>query len=224
VSNSPPSNGLVVKSFDIFFWLRPKSGNFHPGPSAHILAMSDRRNTPEMKSPLETLTAFDRESGNLNVVIETPKGCRNKYGFDFEFQCYRLKGVLPVGAVFPFDFGSIPGTLGEDGDPLDVLLLMDEPVFTGCLVGARVLGVIEAEQTEKGKTERNDRLIAVAAQSHTHASLKSLAKLETKLLDEIEHFFVSYNAARGKGFKPIGRKGPLAAKRLVEAHRKRREH
>jgi inorganic pyrophosphatase len=175
-----------------------------------------------MKSPLETLAPFDRESGNLNVVIETPKGCRNKYGFDFDLQSYRLKGVLPAGAVFPFDFGSIPGTIGDDGDPLDVLLLMDEPVFTGCLVEARVLGVIEAQQTENGNTERNDRLIAVAAQSHTHASLKSLFKLEPKLVDEIEHFFVSYNAARGKEFKPISRKGPMAAKRLVEAHRKRR--
>jgi inorganic pyrophosphatase len=116
-----------------------------------------------MKSPLEILTPFDRESGNLNVIIETPKGCRNKYAFDIDLQSYRLMGVLPAGAVFPFDFGSIPGTIGEDGDPLDVLLLMDEPVFTGCLVEARVLGVIEAEQTEKGKTERNDRLIAVAA-------------------------------------------------------------
>ena len=177
-----------------------------------------------MKSPPETLTPFDRECGNLNVVIETPKGCRNKYGFDIDLQRYRLTGVLPAGAVFPFDFGSIPGTVGEDGDPLDVLLLMDEPVFTGCLVKARLLGVIEAEQTEKGKTERNDRLIAVAAQSHTHASLKSLSKLEPKLLDEIEHFFVSYNAARGKQFKPIARKGPLAAKRLVEAHQKRAPH
>ena len=175
-----------------------------------------------MKSPLQTLAPFDRESGNLNVVIETPKGCRNKYGFDFELQSYRLEGVLPAGAVFPFDFGSIPGTRGDDGDPLDVLLLMDDPVFTGCLVEARVLGVIEAEQTEKGKTERNDRLIAVAAHSHTHASLKSLSKLEPKLVDEIEHFFVSYNAARGKKFKPISRKGPLAAKRLIEASRKRR--
>ena len=175
-----------------------------------------------MKSPLESLAPFDHESGNLNVVIETPKGCRNKYGFDFDLQSYRLKGVLPAGAVFPFDFGSIPGTIGGDGDPLDVLLLMDDPVFTGCLVEARVLGVIEAEQTEKGKTERNDRLIAVAAHSHTHASLKSLSKLEPKLLDEIEHFFVSYNAARGKKFKPISRKGPRAAKRLIKAARKRR--
>src|SRR3954453_8295836 len=153
-----------------------------------------------MKSPFKTLSPFDRKSQNLNVVIETPKGCRNKYAFDFELKSYRLKGVLPSGAVFPFDFGSIPGTIGEDGDPLDVLLLMDEPAFTGCVIEARVLGIIQAEHTSKGGTTRNDRLVAVAAKSHTHASLKSLRKLDQTLLDEIEHFFVSYNAARGKRF------------------------
>src|SRR3954471_16514443 len=146
-----------------------------------------------MKLSLKKLKPFDRDSGNLNVVIETPKGCRNKYAFDFDLAGYRLKTVLPEGAVFPFDFGSIPGTVAEDGDPLDVLLLMDEPAFTGCLVEGRILGVIEAEQTKDRKTERNDRLVAVAAESHTHASLKSLLKLEPKLLDEIEHFFISYN-------------------------------
>jgi inorganic pyrophosphatase len=175
-----------------------------------------------MKSALETLPPFAAESGNLNVVVETPRGSRNKYGFDFEVGTYKLNGVLPNGAVFPFHFGSIPGTLGEDGDPLDVLLLMDEPVFPGCLVEARLLGVIEAEQTEKGKTERNDRLIAVAAKSPTHDSMKSLLKMERILIEEIEHFFVSYNAARGKEFVPIGRKGPVAARHLVEAQQRRR--
>ena len=172
---------------------------------------------------LRKLKPFDRKSGNLNVVIDTPKGCRNKYAFDFEINAYKLKTVLPHGAVFPFDFGSIPGTVAEDGDPLDVLLLMDEPAFTGCLVEARLLGVIEAEQTEAGKTERNDRLIAVAAESHTHASLKSLKKLESKLIAEIEHFFVSYNDARGKKFKPTARKGPTVAKRLIRNQTKKQK-
>ncbi|PYK29237.1 MAG: inorganic pyrophosphatase, partial [Verrucomicrobia bacterium] len=140
--------------------------------------------------------------------------------FDADLRAYTLKSVLPKGAVFPFDFGSIPGTKGDDGDPLDVLLLMDEPAFTGCVVTARLLGVIQAEQTEKGKTERNDRLIAVAAESHTHGSLKSLADLDATLIEEIEHFFVSYNEARGKKFKPIARKGPSAATRLVKKQKK----
>ena len=165
---------------------------------------------------LRKLKPFDGRRGNLNVIIDTPKGSRNKYAFDFKINAYKLKTVLPQGAVFPFDFGSIPGTLAEDGDPLDVLVLMDEPAFIGCLVEARLLGVIEAEQSKDGETERNDRLIAVAAESHTNRALKSLKKLDSTLVDEIEHFFVSYNNARGKKFKPIARRGPAAAMRLIE--------
>ena len=172
---------------------------------------------------LRKLKPFDPKSRNLNVVIDTPKGCRNKYAFDFDINAYKLKTVLPKGAVFPFDFGSIPGTVAEDGDPLDVLVLMDEPAFVACLVEVRLLGVIEAEQTEGGKTERNDRVIAVAAKSHTHGSLKSLRKVDPKLIDEIEHFFVSYNDARGKKFKPKARKGPAAARRLVVKQTKKRK-
>jgi inorganic pyrophosphatase len=100
---------------------------------------------------------------------------------------------------------------------------MDEPVFIGCLVETRLLGVIEAEQTQAGKTERNDRLIAVAAESHTNGSLKSLKKLDPKLIDEIEHFFVSYNDARSKKFKPTARKGPAAAERLIKYQTKKRK-
>src|SRR6266480_7167831 len=133
---------------------------------------------------LRKLKPFDRKSGHLNVVIDTPKGCRNKYAFDLELNAYKLKTVLPHGTVFPFDFGSIPGTVAEDGDPLDVLVLMDEPAFTGCLVTARLLGVIEATPEEDGKTERNDRLIAVAAESHTHRNIKSIADLDSTLLHE----------------------------------------
>jgi inorganic pyrophosphatase len=172
---------------------------------------------------LRKLKPFNRKSGNLNVVIDTPKGSRNKYAFDFKIDAYKLKAVLPHGTIFPFDFGSIPGTIADDGDPLDVLVLMDEPVFIGCLIEARLLGVIEAQQTEEGKTQRNDRLIAVAAESHTYGKLKSLRKLDSKLLSEIEHFFVSYNDARGKKFKPIGRHGFAAAKRLIKKRTKKRK-
>jgi inorganic pyrophosphatase len=172
---------------------------------------------------LRKLKPFSRKSGNLNVVIDTPKGSRNKYAFDFKIDAYKLKTVLPHSTIFPFDFGSIPGTIAEDGDPLDVLVLMDEPVFIGCLIEARVLGVIEAQQTEDGETQRNDRLIAVAAESHTNGKLKSLRKLDSKLLDEIEHFFVSYNDARGKKFKPIGRRGSAVAKRLIKKQTKKRK-
>lgn len=166
---------------------------------------------------LISLSAYASDSNELNVIIETPKGSRNKFNYDEEHHLFKLGGVLPLGAVFPFDFGFIPSTLGGDGDPLDVLLLMDEPAFPGCLVPSRLVAVIEAEQTERdGETTRNDRLIAVAADSHTHKKVRTLADIGNALLDEIEHFFVSYNQIKGKNFKPLGRFGPVKAARLIE--------
>lgn len=166
-------------------------------------------------NPYARLHPFDRESGALNVIIDTPKGSRNKFAWDEKLELFSLSGVLPAGAVFPYDFGFIPNTRGGDGDPLDVLVVMDEPAFVGCLVACRLLGVIEAKQTEKGKTERNDRLIAVSTNSRTHEKLKALTDLDAVLLDEIEHFFVSYNEAKGKKFKPLRRLGSGRAKKLV---------
>ena len=167
-------------------------------------------------NPYLKLQPFDPKSRELNVVIDTPKGSRNKYSWDEKQELFSLSGVLPAGAVFPYDFGFIPNTRGGDGDPLDVLVVMDEPAFVGCLVACRLLGVIEAKQTEKGKTERNDRLIAVSADSRTHEKLKSITDLDPVLLDEIEHFFVSYNEVKGKKFKPLRRLGPAKAKKLVQ--------
>jgi inorganic pyrophosphatase len=152
----------------------------------------------------------------LNVVIETPKGSRNKYKFDEQRELFMLGGILPLGMAFPFDFGFIPNTLGGDGDPLDVLILMDDPAFPGCLVPARLIGVIEAEQTESGKTERNNRLIAVASNSRTHTHVKSFTDLNESLACQIEHFFISYNEAKSKKFVPLGRFNSERAQKLVE--------
>ncbi|HEX8141132.1 MAG TPA: inorganic diphosphatase [Pyrinomonadaceae bacterium] len=163
------------------------------------------------------LRAFAKGSKELNVIIETPKGSRNKFDYDEEHGLFKLGGVLPAGAVFPFDFGFLPNTVGGDGDPLDVLVLMEEPAFAGCLVPSRLVGVIEAEQTERdGETTRNDRLIAVAADSRDHRHINSLTDLNDNLLAEIEHFFVSYNEIKGKHFRPLGRFGPERAHQLVE--------
>ena len=162
------------------------------------------------------ISAFDPETRDVNVIIDTPKWSRNKFKYDEEYGLFKLGGVLPAGAVFPFDFGFVPSTMGGDGDPLDVLVLMDDPAFVGCLVPARLIGVIRAEQTEKGETTRNDRLIAVAADSRNHRKVRSLGKLSENLVDEIEHFFISYNEIKGKQFKPLSRSGPTPAKRLVE--------
>jgi inorganic pyrophosphatase len=157
------------------------------------------------------------EGDCLVVVIETPKGSANKLKFEPRYGAFALKSVLPAGAIFPFDFGFVPSTCAEDGDPLDVLVLMDAPVFPGCVVRSRLIGVLEAVQIEDGKKERNDRLIAVAHESSTHGSIRKLTDLGRTVLDQIEHFFVSYNEARGKPFTIKRRAGKKQAMALVKA-------
>ncbi len=164
---------------------------------------------------LTKLPAFDPETGHLNVVTETPKGSRNKYKYDEHLRLFRLHSLLPAGSVFPYDFGFIPSTRGEDGDPLDVLVLMEQPAPGGILVPARLIGVIEARQTEGGKVGRNDRLIAVSAEDYSHSKAKSLDDLGDETVSELEHFFVYYNRMRGKEFEPVGRHGPGRARKLV---------
>jgi inorganic pyrophosphatase len=156
------------------------------------------------------------------VVIETPKGSHNKYGFNPERGTFELKGVLPEGMSFPYDFGFLPSTLGDDGDPLDVLLLMDQPAFPGCVVASRLIGVIEAEQTEKnGETDKNDRLLAIPCKARKYEETRSVKDLEAQLLDEIKAFFLSYNHIRGKKFKVVGLHGPKRAEELVREGMKR---
>jgi inorganic pyrophosphatase len=154
---------------------------------------------------------------DLRVVIETPRGSRNKYSYDPECDCMQLSTVLPEGMVFPYDFGFIPGTLGQDGDPLDVLILMDEPVVPGCVVRTRLIGAIEAEQKEKGEGwTRNDRLIAVATHAQTHDGAKKLSDLRPHLITEIKEFFVTYNKLRDRKFKPKHEASPEEARKLIE--------
>lgn len=165
---------------------------------------------------LANLPAF-ADDGTLTVVVETPKGSRNKLSFVPEGGYFELGGPLPLGAVFPFDFGFVPGTVGGDDDPLDVLVLLEGGVYPGVVVRARLVGVIEAEQAERdGETMRNDRLIAVAEKSRLHGEVRELRDLPDSMLDEIEHFFTSYNELKGKTFTPIARRGATAARRLVE--------
>jgi inorganic pyrophosphatase len=166
---------------------------------------------------LSYLDAIDPDSGLVNVVIDTPRGSRCKYKYDEKAGLFRLGKLLPLGAAFPYPFGFVPSTRGEDGDPLDVLVLLEEPVFVGCVVPARLIGVLQAEQTESGgKAVRNDRLIGVVETPYNPPEVRSLNDLGKQRLDEIEHFFVSYNEMEGRRFRPAGRHGPDLAERLLE--------
>jgi inorganic pyrophosphatase len=174
--------------------------------------------TTSLKSP-DQIDPFGSKGKSLRVVIETPKGSRNKFKYDQELGCYALSSVLAEGMVFPYDFGFVPQTKDEDGDPTDVLLLMDVPAFPGCVVEARIIGVIQAEQTEDGRTVRNDRVLAVATSSHVHADIKEPGDLNRRMIKELEDFFVAYNKARGKKFKLLGCKDAKTAMKLIKKTR-----
>jgi inorganic pyrophosphatase len=160
----------------------------------------------------------------VTVIIETPKGSRNKYAFNQEAKVFELKQVLPAGMNFPYDFGFLPSTLADDGDPTDVLVLMDEPAFPGCVLKCRVIGIIQGEQSNKKKTERNDRIIAIEQDNHSYASIKHVDDMGKEFARELEDFFVNYHKLVGKTYKVLGLKGPKAALRCIHAGMKSARH
>ncbi|MDB6023737.1 MAG: Inorganic diphosphatase [Pedosphaera sp.] len=167
-----------------------------------------------MKKLIDRLESFDSDKKCLNVIVETPKGSRIKYAYDAETGLFGLKRALPNGMMFPFNFGFIPSTLGDDGDPLDILILNEEPLIPGCLLKARLVAVIKARQTDDGQTMRNDRLIGVAIGKETPNEFEAIA-LNKKLCRQIEYFFVSYNQLDGKQFKVLGQGSPQKAGQIV---------
>jgi inorganic pyrophosphatase len=168
---------------------------------------------------------LDAEKGTCRAIIETPKGFRNKFDYDPESNLFMLGGLLPEGMMFPFDFGFIPCSLGDDGDPLDILVLMDAPAHVGCLLEVRLIGVISAEQFQDGERETNDRLLGVAIHSYQHEDLETIEDVGKTLLSQLEEFFVSYNKQRGKKFRITGTGGPKKAiKFLKEGIKKHKDN
>jgi len=165
------------------------------------------------------LKPIDNQDGVLQVVIETPKGSRNKFAFDPDQHVFTLRKVLPAGMTFPYDFGFLPKTIAPDGDPIDVLLLMDEPAYPGVVVRARLIGVIEGEQVKGKKRNRNDRLLAVAEANHLYANIKTFIDLPSRFLHELEEFFVNYHKQEGKEYKLLGCKGANQAMQLIQEAR-----
>ena len=161
------------------------------------------------------LPAFDSDSGAVNTIIETPQGRRMKFKYDLEAGVFKFDKNMPVGFAFPFDFGFIPSTLGEDGDPLDIMILADQPTFVGCLILTRLLGVLEAKQSDQETTVRNDRLIGIPLTAKKHEPAALVTRLEGKIAADIQEFFVLYNQAQGRTFEPLGIHGPDRATALI---------
>jgi inorganic pyrophosphatase len=181
--------------------------------------MAKKKTKQGLADPVR-LESFDQDDTALVVVvIETPKGSRNKYAYDPKEKIFELKKVLPAGMAFPYDFGFVPSTVGGDGDPLDVLVLMDEPAFAGCKLTCRVIGIIEGKQGDKKRTERNDRVVAIEADNHSFLQVKRLDDLGKAFLRELEEFFVNYHQLSGKHYRILAAKGPAAARRAIKRAR-----
>jgi inorganic pyrophosphatase len=162
------------------------------------------------------------DESTLTVVVETPKGSRNKFAFDPDRGVFELKKVLPAGMAFPYDFGFVPSTVAGDGDPIDVLVLMDEPAFPGCVTSCRLIGVIEGETNEGRKVERNDRLIAIETHAHSFETVRTLTDLGEAFISELEAFFTNYHQLSNHVFRVIGSRGPRIARDHVSEAAKRR--
>ena len=167
------------------------------------------------KHSLIDLPTFNEHLTTVHSVIESPRGNQIKFKYIPSCDSFAVSYILPTGSVFPRDYGFIPSTLGKDGDPLDILVLLDAPTFTGCIVPTRIIGVIEAEQTQDGATFRNDRLIGIAAAAHEYAHVNSISDLDPIIVKEIEHFYISYNEMRNRRFKPLKHSGPEVAFELI---------
>jgi inorganic pyrophosphatase len=167
--------------------------------------------------PIKLSHDLDGDELTCRAVIETPKGCRSKFDYDTESGLFLLAGLVPEGMTFPLNFGFIPSTKADDGDPLDVMVLHDEPIPVGALVKIRLLGVIEGDQTEDGNTVRNDRLLAVTRCSHLYEPIEDIDQLGKKFLDHLTRFWINYNALKGKRYEVRGVHGP---KRAAEAIKK----
>ncbi len=145
-------------------------------------------------------------------------GTGGKYAYDAEFGLFKLKKVLPAGIVFPYHFGFIPQTHAQDGGPLDVLVLMDEPSYPGCLIECRIIGVIEIEETKNNKRIRNDRFIAAAIEAPGYEQHLTLTDMSPRKLKEILNFLTAYTALSKKNIRHLGNRGSKAALINVKRH------
>jgi inorganic pyrophosphatase len=156
-----------------------------------------------MRLTIDSIEPFDEDKKCWKVIIETPQGSNLKYALDEETERLTVKKALPEGMIFPFNFGMIPGTVADDGDPIDVLVFNEGPLVAGCLLHVKPVGVIKAEQSDGKKTFRNDRIIGQAIPKEAPTELEEL-KLTKKTISQIEFFFKAYNKAYGKKFKVLG--------------------
>lgn len=158
------------------------------------------------------------EPGVLNVLIEIPGGSKNKYEFDKDLNAFILDRVLFSSVKYPYDYGFVPNTLADDGDPLDGMVIVDEPTFPGCVIAARPIGMLE--MIDGG--DRDEKILCVPTEDPRYKDVKALGDLATHRLDEVAEFFRSYKNLEKKvteilGWKDVGDVQALVDKSIAAA-------
>lgn len=139
----------------------------------------------------------------MDIVIETLRGSRAKFNYDIEKGCFAFRKMLPLGMAFPFDFGFIPGTIGQDGNPLDAVIISEVQTFTGCHIDCRLIGCLQAQQQGGGTTIGNNYYLFVPEGSIEFRQIDTFGQIPRQLIHELEAFFVQYNELESKKFKVI---------------------
>jgi len=138
--------------------------------------------------------------GVINVLIEIAAGSKNKYEFDKDLQAFALDRVLYSSVQYPYDYGFVPNTLADDGDPLDGMVIIDEPTFPGCVIASRPIGMLE--MIDGG--DRDEKILCVPDNDPRFAQVKSLKDVAPHRLDEIAEFFKTYKNLQKKAVQILG--------------------
>jgi inorganic pyrophosphatase len=152
----------------------------------------------------------------IHAVVETPRGSHCKLEFDNKLRAFTLAKPLLVGLTYPYDWGFIPSTKAEDGDPLDVLVIHDAATYPGLVLRCKPIGVLEVLQSTDGSEERNDRIFAVPERSPFEGELQDVRRLPARAIKELEKFFEATNALEDKQLKFLGWRGPSRAIKTIK--------
>jgi len=172
-----------------------------------------------VRQPLHRIPAFVHDDV-FNVVVESPRGSSVKLKHDPELDVFGISRPLPLGLVYPCDWGFVPSTKGPDGDPVDAAVWWDVATFPGVVIQCRAIALIEIDQNvpdESGQRRRNDRILAVPVEGRRARELASADALPPRVREELELFFVTAAALEGKDPKILGWSGPAAALQLIRS-------
>jgi inorganic pyrophosphatase len=152
------------------------------------------------------------DKDHVYAVVETPRGSRAKLEFDPKLGAFTLAKPLLAGLTYPYDWGFVPSTKAQDGDPLDVLIIHDAATYPGLVLKCKPIGVLEVLQSSNGKKERNDRMFVVPDRSPFEGDLQDIRRLPARAIEELEKFFEATDALESKKLQFLGWRGPARAR------------